>query len=96
MPIVKLGQPSAAAAQTAVAHRPTAAPSHSFACCILTMQIADPLYGEWLDVYLTLLQPLVPPVTGLLGECRRGAVGSQNGGQRGHTGGASRVTGCKL
>lgn len=29
--------------------------------------IADPLYGEWLDVYITLLQPLVPPVTGLLG-----------------------------
>lgn len=60
------------------------------------MQIADPLYGEWLDVYLTLLQPLVPPVTGLLGECCKGAVGSQSGGQRGHTGGASRVTGCKL
>ncbi len=40
--------------------------------CLLPLsapaQIADPLYGEWLDVYLTLLQPLVPPVTGLLGE----------------------------
>jgi hypothetical protein len=29
--------------------------------------IADPLYGEWLDVYITLLQPLVPQVQGLLG-----------------------------
>jgi hypothetical protein len=30
--------------------------------------LADPLYGEWLDVYLTILQPLVPKVEGLLGE----------------------------
>jgi hypothetical protein len=29
--------------------------------------LADPLYGEWLDVYLTILQPLVPKVEGLLG-----------------------------
>lgn len=49
-------------------------PRHLLTCSLLPsvstlpVQIADPLYGEWLDVYITLLQPLVPPVTGLLGE----------------------------
>ena len=32
------------------------------------MQMADPMYGEWLDVYLTVLKPLPLPVRGLLGE----------------------------
>ena len=49
-------------------------PKHTLFCdlfrSLATAQLADPLYGEWLDVYITLLQPLVTPVTGLLGECR--------------------------
>lgn len=32
-----------------------------------TLQIADPFYGEWLDVFVKVLQPLPPPVTGILG-----------------------------
>lgn len=32
-----------------------------------TVQVADPLYGEWLDVFVKVLQPLPPPVTGILG-----------------------------
>lgn len=31
------------------------------------MQLRDPKYGEWLDVYLTILQPLPLPVGGILG-----------------------------
>lgn len=31
-------------------------------------QKADPLYGEWLDVFITVLRPLPLPVTGLVGE----------------------------
>lgn len=31
-------------------------------------QVAVPTYGEWLDVYLTVLKPLPMPVGGLLGE----------------------------
>lgn len=34
------------------------------------VQIADPLYGERFDVFVTVLQPLTLPVTGILGECR--------------------------
>lgn len=34
-------------------------------------QVAVPTYGEWLDVYLTVLRPLPMPVGGLLGGCRR-------------------------
>ena len=33
------------------------------------VQIADPLYGEWFDVFVTVLHPLALPVTGILGEC---------------------------
>jgi hypothetical protein len=32
------------------------------------MQVVDTRYGEWLDVYLTVLRPLPLPVGGLLGE----------------------------
>ncbi|KAI7836940.1 hypothetical protein COHA_009189 [Chlorella ohadii] len=31
-------------------------------------QIADPLYGEWFDVFVTVLHPLALPVTGILGD----------------------------
>jgi hypothetical protein len=31
-------------------------------------QVAAPNYGEWLDVYLTVLKPLPLPTGGLLGE----------------------------
>ena len=31
------------------------------------LQVRDPLFGRWLDVYLAVLQPLVLPVGGLLG-----------------------------
>lgn len=42
------------------------------------MQIADPLYGEWFDVFVKLLQPLTPPVTGILGEATALSVLPQN------------------
>ena len=32
-------------------------------------QLADPLYGEWLDVFISVLDPLPPPVMGLIGAC---------------------------
>jgi hypothetical protein len=35
------------------------------------MQAKDPNFGDWLDVYLTILQPLPLPVGGLLGERHR-------------------------
>ncbi|KAI3423403.1 hypothetical protein D9Q98_010620, partial [Chlorella vulgaris] len=34
-------------------------------------QVADPKYGEWLDVYLTILAPLPTPVGGMLGSSYR-------------------------
>lgn len=40
-------------------------------CCpapACRLQVADPKYGEWLDVYLTILAPLPTPVGGMLGE----------------------------
>ena len=30
-------------------------------------QLADPLYGEWLDVFISLYKPLPEPVGGLIG-----------------------------
>jgi hypothetical protein len=38
-------------------------------------QVAVPTYGEWLDVYLTILKPLPLPTGGLLGERRRRPCG---------------------
>jgi hypothetical protein len=43
----------------------------------LPSQPADPQFGEWLDVYLTMLAPLPAPVGGVLGE--GGAAGAVRG-----------------
>ena len=39
-------------------------------CHLPHVQVRDPLYGEWLDLYLTVLAPLPLPVGGLIGETR--------------------------
>ncbi|EFN51201.1 hypothetical protein CHLNCDRAFT_59322 [Chlorella variabilis] len=39
------------------------------------LQLRDPKYGEWLDVYLTILQPLPLPVGGILGSTYKPPAG---------------------
>jgi hypothetical protein len=47
-------------------------PSWNLTCDAIPVvpQVAVPTYGEWLDVYLTVLKPLPLPTGGLLGERR--------------------------
>ena len=47
-------------------YKPTLPPSHP--TTLTATQVAYGDYGEWLDVYLTVLKPLPTPVRGLLGE----------------------------